>query len=113
MDDVAACKNTDVEIWREREGDFYSPSIHVTEGGGIGLDVGGHVIVKPIRDWHNLAEALAAAIQARDLYHNQRDRAQMELRRALGSIRFCEHSGSRLDAPLPVPPIDLMNPEFE
>lgn len=60
-----------------------------------------------------LKSELAAAIQARDLYHNQRDRAQMELQRALGSIRFCEHSGSRLDAPLPVPPIDLMNPEFE
>ncbi len=45
-------KNTDREIWREKEKDFYSPSIHVTEQGEIGINVGGYVIVKPIQDWH-------------------------------------------------------------
>lgn len=26
-----ACKNTDREIYREREGDYYADSVHVTE----------------------------------------------------------------------------------
>lgn len=50
--------NTDREIWREREGDYYADSIHVTEQGGIGINCGGHVIVKPVREWHRLASAL-------------------------------------------------------
>lgn len=50
-----AAKNTDVEIWRETEGDYYSPSIFVTEQGGIGINVGGHCAVKPVCDWHALA----------------------------------------------------------
>lgn len=52
-----ACKNTDRELWRETEGDYYSSSIHVTEGGGIGMQVGGYVIVMPVREWHKLARA--------------------------------------------------------
>ena len=62
-----AAKNTDREIWREHPDDYYADSIHVTEGGGIGLDCGGHVIVMPIRKWHALAaetRALPASGQA-------------------------------------------------
>lgn len=47
--------NTDREIWREREGDAYADSVHVTEGGGIGINCGGMVYVKPVRAWHALA----------------------------------------------------------
>jgi hypothetical protein len=53
-----AAVNTDRELWRgpdEGNGDFYADSIHVTEGGGIGMNVGGLVIVMPIREWHALA----------------------------------------------------------
>lgn len=53
--DSIACKNTDRELWREREGDYYADSIHVTEHGGIGINCGGTVYVKPIREWHRLA----------------------------------------------------------
>lgn len=49
------CQNTDRELWREREGDFYADSIHVTEGGGIGINCDGMVHVKPLREWHKLA----------------------------------------------------------
>jgi hypothetical protein len=49
------CANTDRELWRETEGDYYAPSIHVTEHGGIGINVGGTVVVRPIREWHALA----------------------------------------------------------
>lgn len=54
-------KNTDVEIWRgpsrlenpELDPDrFYADSIHVTEGGGIGFNCGGMVIVRPAREWY-------------------------------------------------------------
>lgn len=47
-----AAQNTDRELWREREGDFYADSLHVTQRGGIGINSGGRVIVKPVRDWH-------------------------------------------------------------
>jgi hypothetical protein len=53
--------NTDVEIWRKVPGDYYSPSIHVTEGGGIGINVGGNVFVMPVEDWHAHARRISAA----------------------------------------------------
>ena len=56
MSTSGASKNTDRELWREREGDYYADSIHVTEGGGIGMNCGGFVIVLPIREWHRRAE---------------------------------------------------------
>ena len=65
-----SAQNTDVELWREREGDYYADSIHVTEHGGIGINCGGHVIVKTLRAWHDLdarnrflAEALTKVIE--------------------------------------------------
>ena len=48
-----ACINTDVELWRKKRGDYYSPSIHVTEFGEIGIDVGGYVLVAPVEKWHD------------------------------------------------------------
>lgn len=43
--------NTDKELWRESE-DHYSPSIHVTKDGRIGINVGGLVIENKLRGWH-------------------------------------------------------------
>lgn len=51
-----ACKNTDKELWRERPGDYYSNSIHVTERGGIGINCHGHVIVSTLKKWHKAGE---------------------------------------------------------
>lgn len=53
-----ACKNTDKEIWRENLGDFYSPSIHVTEFNGIGINCGGYVLVAPVKKWHECGKLL-------------------------------------------------------
>lgn len=53
IDNIAS--NTNRELWREREDDFYADSIHVTETGSIGINCGGRVIVMPIREWHALA----------------------------------------------------------
>lgn len=60
------CANTDRELWREVEGDYYAPSIHVTEGGGVGINVGGTVYVKPLREWHKLAMAKLSAPSAEE-----------------------------------------------
>jgi len=48
--------NTDRELYRE--GDYYSPSIHVTESGGIGINVGGHVLVAQLKNWHDAGNKL-------------------------------------------------------
>lgn len=50
-----AYENTDKEIWRETPDDYYSPSIHTTEQNLIGINVGGHVYVKSVREWHQVA----------------------------------------------------------
>jgi hypothetical protein len=54
MSDNQPCVNTDRELWREVDGDYYAPRVFVTTDGGIGIDVGGFVIVKPVRQWHAL-----------------------------------------------------------
>jgi len=55
MSDVPM-QNTDIELFREENNDYYSPSLHKTEDGKIGIDVGGTVYVKTLREWHKLAE---------------------------------------------------------
>lgn len=47
--------NTDKELWRETEGDYYANSIHVTKGGGVGINVGGSVRVLTLQQWHEAA----------------------------------------------------------
>lgn len=53
------CENTDREIWRgpseDGRGSFYADSIFVTKDGGIGINCGGSVYVKPVREWWMLA----------------------------------------------------------
>lgn len=56
--DATAYSNTDREIWRRIPGDYYSPSIHVTQSGAIGIDVSGHVLVRPVELWHWAARLL-------------------------------------------------------
>jgi hypothetical protein len=58
--------NTDRELWRERTDDFYADSIHVTEGGGIGINVGGHVIVRSLKQWH----AAIAEVERLQTFHD-------------------------------------------
>lgn len=73
MSEIAEARNTDRELWREREGDYYANSIYVTEGGGIGIDVAGHVVVKPLAEWHALAtwkcKAQPRAVEPSDCNH--------------------------------------------
>jgi hypothetical protein len=53
--DYCTTEETNIELWKSGEG-YYSPSIHVTAGNGIGIDCGGHVIVAPIEKWHELGK---------------------------------------------------------
>lgn len=69
-DDIAYA-NTDRELWRDLEGnenkdagDYYADSIHVTEQGGIGINVGGTVYVRTLREWHGLLEQFEAVLRA-------------------------------------------------
>jgi len=50
-------QNTDTHLWppHTKGTEPYDESIHVTAGGGIGIDVCGHVIVRSLREWHALA----------------------------------------------------------
>jgi hypothetical protein len=57
-----AAENTDRELFREIEGDYYSPSLHVTKDGHIGINVGGLVIVKTLIEWHALAQPSAKEV---------------------------------------------------
>lgn len=51
-------ENTDRELWRKSD-DVFAPSIFVTKGGCIGINVGGTVIVSTIEGWHEtLSEKL-------------------------------------------------------
>ena len=50
-------QNTDKELFREVKEDYYSPSLHVTRDGLIGIDVGGSVHVMSLREWHKRAES--------------------------------------------------------
>lgn len=54
--DGQAYQNEDKLIWQSREGDYYAHSIHVTKGGSIGINCGGHVIVMDVQKWHALGQ---------------------------------------------------------
>lgn len=49
-----AAQNADTELWRQTPGDYYSPSIHVTKDGKIGINVGGIVLVEDVEVWHRI-----------------------------------------------------------
>ena len=75
MTDTHAVENTDRELWRgpdQGNGNYYADSVHVTQGGGIGMNVGGHVIVMRPSEWHNVCKE---AVELR----NQLDVAQAKL----------------------------------
>lgn len=67
---IEAAKNTDRELWRDHNGDYYGNSIFVTESGGIGINCGGSVVVKPLREWF----ALTAAAEVGDDWVGEIDR---------------------------------------
>lgn len=65
--------NTDKELWREPTdkigSEYYANSVHVTEGGEIGINVGGAVIVKPLAEWHEAAIRYDEIVEALSKAH--------------------------------------------
>lgn len=53
--DSVARENTDTHLWPIVSQDLLADSLHITAGGALGINCGGHVIVREIRDWHELA----------------------------------------------------------
>ena len=95
-------KNTDREIWRETEGDYYSPSIHVTEAGGIGINVGGYVFVKSVQEWHKCQGQLRlqtdVAIGAKSIAKQLRAENDKYIE-AITACRDCNDVGESYNSP--------------
>lgn len=61
--------NTDVELFRDGDGDgngmsYYEPSLYKTINGRIGINVGGTVFENTLTEWHALALADVGGIEA-------------------------------------------------
>lgn len=52
----AACQNTDTPLFQEVEGDALSDSCHMTRSRTLGIDAGGKVQIKPLREWASAYE---------------------------------------------------------
>ncbi len=50
-DEMRAAKNTDTPLFSEIEDDYYSPSCHMTKTRELGINVGGTVFVRSLREW--------------------------------------------------------------
>ena len=106
--------NTDRELWRRTPGDYYSPSIHVTAGGAIGINVGGHVIVQSVEAWHALRaerDALAADhthyAQRMNRALDERDAAVKEADVSYRALVSCLNYIRLHDWPAPLLPLDV------
>ena len=64
MSEELAKQNTDKLLWKRVPRDFYSPSIHATEDGRIGINVGGRVIVMSVEAWHKLGSLHADQLKS-------------------------------------------------
>lgn len=69
--------NTDRELYREPKGDlpsdYYANSLHVTQQGTIGMNVGGLVITLPIAKWHEAAANLLSQPTADEAEGDERE----------------------------------------
>ena len=88
MSEKQPCANTDKEIWREKPGDYYSDSIHVTEGGGIGINCGGYIVTLPVRKWNELGMSYSRTQEGVQIDPAPQDG---EVKRVLAYIERCGH----------------------
>lgn len=106
MSDNAAL-NTDRELYRKGGGDgngmsYYEPSIHVTEHGAIGMNVGGHVITTSIRGWHEMATGRDALVRQSKA---EAMRSQADFFRSIDmddAADHCEQAALAWEAPPPL-----------
>lgn len=74
-------QNTDRELWRESPGDYYANSIHLTESGGIGINVGGRQMNRVDMDQEANYFAMCL-LMPRDLMQKELDK--------LGELDLCD-----------------------
>lgn len=56
IDETKACQNTDKELWRTVEGDYYSKhNLYLTESGGLTLCEVGTCVTRSPEEWFKLA----------------------------------------------------------
>ena len=79
-DDNEPRLNTDRELFREPiPPTGMSPArVFVTREGAIGMEVGGYVVVRPIRSWHQLTHPGDVAAYERVLAFLQQEREEAE-----------------------------------
>lgn len=58
--DGGPCESHDVHLWPQTSRDGYAPTVHGVTEDAIGINVGGYVIVQPIRTWHAQAKSYGA-----------------------------------------------------
>lgn len=96
--------NTDRELWREGD-DYYADSIHVTASGGIGINVGGLVIVRPLREWHAAMLRKPMTAEEADAAYDDAPAIPMtdeEIQAIVDKVTGCPICGGTLfDDPLP------------
>ena len=51
MEAMRAAQNTDTHLFSEIEDDYYSPSCRMTKERTLGINVGGKVIIRSLREW--------------------------------------------------------------
>ena len=90
-------RNTDKEIWRREPDDYYSPSIHVTEDGAIGLNVSGNVLVQSIEDWHGVGTFLQDLETDRDEWKRRALEAEEAATRALDTAKMLDETREKLN----------------
>ena len=73
------CKNTDVELWREKEGDYYSDSVHVTKDGRIGFNCGGIIHVLTPREWLMLKASVDVLRKQAKRYEWLKDKLEFDV----------------------------------
>jgi hypothetical protein len=72
-DNTQAAANTDKELWRTVEGDYYSKhKLYLTESGGLTLCEGGTCITLPPEDWFKLAGKRFQTVQPVDMSEVER-----------------------------------------
>lgn len=82
-------QNTDIEIWRKIPDDYYSPAIHVTVNGDIGIKIGGYVLVAPVEKWFTAGEVafcVPEPVPAIGLFLKKRDEEQVSAQQVTSEI---------------------------
>lgn len=67
------CENTDRHLWPQvSEPGAPHESLHITKNGALGINCGGYVYEKPIREWHKLAGGPFPAVPDAPVTSNER-----------------------------------------